>query len=284
MIIRIGFVLSVAALTAFAQETVEIRPLPPPPEGAAGATFQVHVAGPDVMFMSAEMGGAGKVVKGAPFSADVITEHNQVLADGTNIRNKQTGATYRDSEGRTRREQQLGAIGPLPVDPEMGKPVFINDPVAGANYVLETAGKTVRKLPVVTAEYAAGQRVMTHAPAGRTEYKRESLGTKVIEGVQAEGTRTVFTIAAGEIGNDRPIETVSERWYSPQLQVVVMSSHRDPRMGESTYRLANIKLAEQPRSLFEVPADYKVEVMEGPANFLYRRDAETRKILKNTNE
>src|SRR2546428_519360 len=88
--------------------------------------------------------------------------------------------------------------------------------------------------------------------------KTESLGTQAIEGLQAEGTRTTFTIPAGQIGNDRPIDIVDERWYSPDLQVVVLSKHSDPRMGEHVYRLTNITRAEPARTLFEVPSDYTV--------------------------
>jgi len=58
------------------------------------------------------------------------------------------------------------------------------------------------------------------------------------------------------------MEIVSERWYSPELQVVVLSKHRDPRMGENVYRLTNINRSEPARSLFETPADYTIT--EGP--------------------
>jgi hypothetical protein len=89
--------------------------------------------------------------------------------------------------------------------------------------------------------------------------KAESLGTKTIEGVTAEGTRLTLTIPAGEIGNTLPIEVVDETWYSAELQLVVMSKRRDPRSGETTYRLTNISRSEPDRSLFEVPADYTVQ-------------------------
>ena len=92
--------------------------------------------------------------------------------------------------------------------------------------------------------------------------RKESLGKQTIEGVEAEGTRETFTIGAGEIGNEQPIQVVSERWYSPELQTVVMSRHSDPRFGETTFRLTNINRSEPARSLFEVPADYTVK--EGP--------------------
>jgi len=77
------------------------------------------------------------------------------------------------------------------------------------------------------------------------------------------GTRTTRTIAAGAIGNDQPIEVVSETWYSPNLQMVVMSKHSDPQIGETTYKLTNIQQAEPAHSLFEVPANYTVREGEG---------------------
>ena len=67
-----------------------------------------------------------------------------------------------------------------------------------------------------------------------------------IEGVRAEGTRTTMTIPAGQIGNELPINIVSERWFSPDLKVLVMSRQSDPRFGETTYRLTNLSRAEPP--------------------------------------
>jgi hypothetical protein len=88
--------------------------------------------------------------------------------------------------------------------------------------------------------------------------KTESLGTQTIEGVTAVGTRSTLTIPAGEIGNTLPIEIVDETWYSPELQIMMITRHCDPRSGETTYRLTNINRSEPDRSLFEVPADYTV--------------------------
>jgi hypothetical protein len=88
--------------------------------------------------------------------------------------------------------------------------------------------------------------------------KTESLGNQLIEGVNAEGTRMTATIPVGEIGNIRPIEVVEERWYSPDLKIMVLTRHNDPRSGETIYRLSNIKRAEPDRSLFEIPAGYRI--------------------------
>ena len=92
-------------------------------------------------------------------------------------------------------------------------------------------------------------------PAGKGE--RKSLGTRDFDGVKADGTQTTQTIPAGEIGNEKPIVIVSERWFSPELQLVVFARTRDPRAGETTYRLANLKRGEPPAELFKVPADYR---------------------------
>jgi len=87
----------------------------------------------------------------------------------------------------------------------------------------------------------------------------EQLGTKVVEGVQAEGTRTTITIPAGQIGNDKPLQIVDEVWRSPDLQVIVHSEHSDPRMGNTVYSLQNISRSDPSPALFQVPADYTVK-------------------------
>jgi len=104
---------------------------------------------------------------------------------------------------------------------------------------------------------AAGQRPMMRGRNGQN-VKTESLGKQMIEGVQAEGTRTTMSIPAGQIGNEQPIQVVTETWYSPELQTVVLRKRSDPRSGETVTRYANISRAEPPRTFFEVPADFKM--------------------------
>ena len=91
-------------------------------------------------------------------------------------------------------------------------------------------------------------------PRGKGETK--ALGTREFDGVKADGILTTNTIPAGEIGNERPIVIGNERWFSPELQLVVAAKTTDPRAGETSYRLVNIKRGEPPADLFRVPADY----------------------------
>jgi hypothetical protein len=92
-------------------------------------------------------------------------------------------------------------------------------------------------------------------PPGKGETR--SLGTRDFNGIKADGTQVTHTIPAGAIGNEKPIQIVNERWFSPELQLVVYSRTSDPRVGETVYRLENLKRGEPAADLFKVPADYK---------------------------
>ena len=110
--------------------------------------------------------------------------------------------------------------------------------------------------------------------------KEEALGTQTMEGLKVEGKRLTHTIAAGEVGNDRALVSVTERWNSPELQVLVRMTAKDPQMGETTYRLNNISRAEPAASLFQVPADYTVKeanermLKEGAERVFFERKIE----------
>lgn len=209
----------------------------------------------------------GKLVKGAPFSATSTSTTTQTLQNGTTINRSAQGAIYRDSEGRSRREVTFTGVGPLETTGGTHKVVAIFDPVAGVHYMLNPEKKVAHKMTLPansgSADKAQAFEQKMQARQQKEEasgaLKTESLGTQMVNGVNAEGTRTTRTIAAGEIGNDNPIQVVSERWYSAELQTVVKSSRTDPRFGTTTFSLTNIQKAEPAATLFTVPADYTVE-------------------------
>jgi hypothetical protein len=218
-----------------------------------------------------------KVVKGAPFSAVAVAESTQTLPDGTHITRTTKTLLFRDSQGRFRKEVTLPAIGPLAASGPNHTFIVIHDPVAGTAYVLEPDQKVARTMNARAA--MKGRAHGGEEPAfvarewkgkGEGTIETKPLGTRTIaEGVTAEGTSHTRTIPVGEIGNDRPISIVSERWYSPELQMVVMSKHSDPRFGDSTYTVTQIQRSEPDASRFTVPSDYTVEQV--PAGHLRRR-------------
>jgi hypothetical protein len=297
-----------------------IENLPPMP--AVGAR---------VDFIRSEGGIPGPVVKGKPYSARSITESTQTLADGNRITQRNEAVVYRDSEGRTRREQTLSDIGPF----QAGEPVTminIYDPVADKSYVLDPAERTAREIPQFKMAIAHDQLMMLRdkaelakatepgaafnvavpapapvpappgAPPGagtanvtviqRAEgehdvrvYTRaqrgvvvspfpegtvgmyepaEDLGEQVLEGLLVKGTRMTDTIPAGTIGNERQIDIVTERWYSEDIDAMVLERYSDPRFGETTYRLVNVALGEPSPDLFQLPQGYDVKAPEMP--------------------
>lgn len=92
-----------------------------------------------------------------------------------------------------------------------------------------------------------------------TKSSVKDLGSKEIEGIKVQGKMRSYEIPAGEIGNRNPIVVSTESWYSPELQVTLLTRHSDPRSGERTYRLSNVKRGEPAASLFAVPSDYTVK-------------------------
>jgi hypothetical protein len=235
---------------------------------------------------AATSGVLGPVVTGAPYSGVTINESIQTLADGNRIVQRSAYNVARDGQGRVRREE-LDEAGTV-------MSVMIMDPVGNASYVLDPASRTAKKVALlkdtvsfqmdwkqgltpatekattvpldeIKSKVVARDITVYGGGAGAVvvgaktvDYRKESLGTQSFDGVTAEGTRTVATIPAGDIGNERPIEMISEQWYSKDLQMTVMSRHSDPRTGETTYRVTNIRRGEPDPSLFQVPADYTV--------------------------
>src|ERR1017187_9934488 len=110
----------------------------PPPSRGGAPNWGPRVVG-------AEPGRQGPVVKGAPFSADLVTETTQALADGNHIHQTSTSRLYRDAEGRTRREQSLNGLGVLAPNANLPPVVFINDPVAHVNYALSPSARTATR-------------------------------------------------------------------------------------------------------------------------------------------
>jgi hypothetical protein len=236
-----------------------------------------------------------RTTTGRPYSAEAVTESFHALADGNRIQNRNVTRIYRDSDGRTRREI-IGAAGTaktitisdpiartnFTLEPETrvayGAPglVMLPSKISGT-YAVTTADSTAVRAKVeeerqrsTAATVTSGGRggggaVMARGglirtPAGNEQNViREELGTQTIEGVAAAGTRTTTVIPAGAIGNLQEIRIVSEQWFSPDLQVLVMTKHSDPRSGETTYKLTNIVRAEPDPALFIVPADYTVK-------------------------
>ena len=216
---------------------------------------------------------AGKTVIGRPLSALEERHSLQILGDGTRIERTDNNKFYRDDMGRTRTERQDGTV-------------LVNDPVQGLTAEINANRNTVRRKTsgmykdMISADVAkimkaemesakvtaasgtsiaptVADKLKAEALAKSAARQEEDLGYQSVNGVTAQGFRTTTTIPAGQIGNDRPIQIVSERWYSADLQMNVKTTNSDPRFGETTYQLTNILQAAPDPTLFEIPAQSK---------------------------
>lgn len=252
---------------------------------------------PSLAFVAGEFGGTREIVKNAPYSADAINESIQALADGNRIVKRRTTQLARDGYGRTRQERKgehgsaiyifdpidgksyaLNAerkvavriprvpLPPAPLAPDAAGPVVEARPGRVVVHKGEGRDEEVRvevvriggETPSMVAPLAPLPPLMLPTlPRGKGETKK--LGTKEFEGIKADGTQTTHTIPAGEIGNEKPLVITSERWFSPEYNIVVYAKQSDPRTGDTIYRLANFKRGEPPADLFKVPADYKAK-------------------------
>jgi hypothetical protein len=220
-----------------------------------------------------------KVVSGQPYSANRVSEHTQTLADGTHIKQRRAMShEYRDSEGRIRTEHKLFNGSRVPVEARREAPLLVQifDPVAGYSYTLDSQKMIAHRVALPsqitesrpTRPKSGEVTTSTFSPLPvrgpfRRTMKKESLGTEMIDGILATGTRVTVTTPKGEEGNDRPLTRTCEHWQSEEMALTLRTKCSDPRTGETIMRFDNIDRTEPDPVLFQVPPEYTVVEDEG---------------------
>jgi hypothetical protein len=191
---------------------------------------------------------------GCPLSAVIQVTITQTLADGTHIQTNFKAVVYRDSLGRIRYE----TYAPADTTPNM---IEISDPVEGFSYFILPQKDAVayrHKLGQSSVNATVGTQGQ-HTPAPEPKIATETLGVQQFEGVLATGTKTTRTTPAGAEGNDRALTTVRETWSSRDIGITLLEKFSDPRNGDSERRMMNLEQTEPEATLFQVPADYKIQ-------------------------
>jgi hypothetical protein len=165
------------------------------------------------------------------------------------------GRIFRDSEGRTREEGEF----PPFTGGEKRKRVSIRDPVQQIFITLDTQNKvaTVQHVRIVTPA-ATTPTTAQPDPSNINPKPMERLGTMEMEGFQVIGSRFTHATEAGRMGNDKPIVTVGESWYSPELKESLLTKSDNPQSGQHIRKLVNIQVGNPDPLLFEPPSDYTV--------------------------
>jgi hypothetical protein len=231
----------------------------------------------------------GPPVTGAPYSATRTITHVQKLSDSTTIIHTTVIKEARDSSGRLYRETQPEAPG------RSFTTYSVFDPVSrvSIHWTSNTKQASLMHLPdpsqIQSGHWARGPHpenrlapedagqapdinggATPHLHGNRTPPQMESLGSKTIGGLVADGTRSTRMIPAGAEGNDQPITITHETWVSSDLKIELMRTESDPRFGATTVELSNLSRAEPPAALFQAPAGYAVQErtpgQRGPIN------------------
>jgi hypothetical protein len=198
----------------------------------------------------------------------------QKLADGNAIHRTSETTHARDANGRVMEQRIVGCQ--MDADGQWVARVRIEifDPRGHTHTSWETGPNTS---PVVNVFHASETPPPpppvppTPAPMrlNGIQAKHEQLGTKNIAGIAAVGTRTTLTVAAGAEGNDLPLVSVNERWYSRDYGITLMESNEDPRSGKTTRIVTNLQIGDPDPALFTPPASYQVRD-EYPAKIVER--------------
>jgi beta-lactamase regulating signal transducer with metallopeptidase domain len=222
---------------------------------------------------------AGTAVTAAPYSAVATQQITREFTDGNRMaRTTRVTRYYRDSAGRARVEREFSQQSAGPKAELQIVAVEIYDPIKGERYLLSPQTKTAE----VQKDRAASH--LSHRPftppgiiaywgglvIGPDEHgwsEPESLGEQVMEGVRVVGTRRVYTLAAGTVGNEKPIGMTIEQWFSPELGVIVSKTNQGTTGGGASYRLDHIVQGEPDPGLFVVPADYTLHRGQVASNY-----------------
>ena len=208
----------------------------PGPQGGMEGMFQ---------FGGVIGGFGGKTVTGKPFQATFTITRTQMLPDNS-ITSTTTGTVARAGDGSTFREGKFPAIGPWEASGKVRNFAYIRNLTSGTQYVVNVDRGTYTSFPIRESnpgrEGKPGPRDSAPNSETVTDNPNSAYKDPATNAVYSnvDDRKVTQTIPAGAIGNTNPIVITVERWYSNDLDVLLMETRSDPRFGTSTYQLSNI--------------------------------------------
>ncbi len=197
---------------------------------------------------------------GAPFSLTLVTEWTRSLGDGGTFTYTNQRRIVRDSRGRIYQERWI--LVPKGGDIKSHMDVFqITDPEQHTWYNCQTETKVCELLKYrLTTEDNFQPAIGTSGPLanGKGTRQHEDLGTSSTDGMDTHGYRETVTINPGGMGNDKPMVTTREFWYSPELAINLISLVDSPQSGKQVFKVKDLSTSEPEPSFFVVPDEYKI--------------------------
>ena len=208
----------------------------------------------------------------APYSAKRHFTSVTKRSDGTISRIEEGGSEARDSQGRTYNagERQWTYFDGKKNVLKSEILYRVDDPVANTATRWDTTSKVAKVIHWAQSALSEDASV-TKCPAACDETGAnasgnvvEKLDMKTIGGFIAQGTRSSYTVPAGQDHNDQPIVVVHESWYCPELKIMILETNDDPRSGTTRNELIDIVRGEPDATQYRPPADYVIRKIELP--------------------
>jgi hypothetical protein len=197
---------------------------------------------------------------GAPFSLTLVTEWSRPFGNGGTITLTNQRRIMRDSRGRIYQERWL--LVPKGGDIKSRMDVFqITDPDQHTWYNCEPIRKFCELLPYRATsqrDFEPGVGSSGPLPNGRGFHIHEDLGQSSNEGQETHGYRETTTINAGVMGNDKPMISMREFWFSPHLGVNLTSVVNEPQSGTQVFTVKELTTSEPEPAYFEPPAGFRI--------------------------
>lgn len=196
----------------------------------------------------------------APFTLTLVTEWTRPLTNGGSYTLTNQRRIARDSSGRIYQERWI-------LVPKGGKVTStmnvlqIADPTLHTLYNCFPGPKTCTLLTYsgsADAVYRPATSPTATLPDGTGFHQHEDLGVSTTAGVDTTGYRETTTINPGVMGNDRPMVSTREFWYSTQLGINLISIVDTPQSGKQVFTAKDLTTSEPDPSLFNLPAGYTI--------------------------
>ncbi len=196
----------------------------------------------------------------APFDLQLATEWSRPMGTGGTFTLVNERRIARDERGRIYQERWI-------LVPKDGKVkswmdvIQITDPERHTwlNCIVAEKICDVKDYSLTTAtEYGPPVGETGPLPNGNGFRQHEDLGLRDVEGVGTHGYRESTTLNPGVMGNDKPMVTMREFWYSRELGVNLISIVETPGTGKQLFTVKNLSTSSPGSQLFQAPPSYRL--------------------------
>ncbi|HMG01982.1 MAG TPA: hypothetical protein VK596_02560 [Edaphobacter sp.] len=199
-------------------------------------------------------------IVGAPFSLTLITEWSRSLAGSGTVTLTNQRPIMRDGRGRIYQERWflVPKGGSIKSQLEI---IQIMDPVQHTWYNCAVRSKICELLNFnmrTDMVYKPSIGVSGPLPDGKGYRQHEELGTSNTSGEDVTGYRDILTLNPGVMGNDQPLVSTRESWYSPHLGINLISKVDTPTTGKQVFTIDRLTTSEPDPKFFEIPEGYKI--------------------------